>query len=267
MFPLWLSSPSVFSQENSIVQVPSPEPAVEISPSNSPWLYSTIALTIALIGLIIYGKFKIEQIKKQVRIEQFKSKELKKKLKLALHTIKKMEADPDLVHSRAFNLDYLRMRMDEAVFRSVIFNQIKMKITNLIGEALRPNTAKNAGGIVGAGRQINETFDVTYEVEAQEGKSNKGVLFRIQIKLTKLPTQTSSATVNEITNCIETFLSADSDKANWQPTIHGQIVLMSWDEKAKPTPLLVLEQSEEGVNITFRSHPLKTGIPLSGDVD
>jgi hypothetical protein len=157
--------------------------------------------------------------------------------------------------------------MDEAVFRSVIFNQIKMKITNLIGEALRPNTAKNAGGIVGAGRQINETFDVTYEVEAQEGKSNKGVLFRIQIKLTKLPTQTSSATVNEITNCIETFLSADSDKANWQPTIHGQIVLMSWDEKAKPTPLLVLEQSEEGVNITFRSHPLKTGIPLSGDVD
>ncbi len=104
-------------------------------------------------------------------------------------------------------------------------------------------------------------------MEAQEGKSNKGVLFRIQIKLTKLPTQTSSATVNEIINCIKTFLSADSDQANWQPTIHGQIVLMSWDKKAKPTPLLVLEQSEEGVNITFRSHPLKTGIPLSGDVD
>lgn len=267
MFPVWLSSLSVFSQENSIVQVPSPESAVEISPSNSPWLYSTIALTITLIGLIIYGKFQIEQIKKEVRIEQFKIKDLKKKLKLALHTIKKMESDPDLVHSRAFNLDYLRMRMDEEVFRYVIFNQIKGKITKLIGEALRPNTDKKAVKIVSAGRQINETFDVTYAVKSQEGKSNKGVLFRIQIKLTKLPTQTSSATVNQIINCIKTFLCADSEQANWQPAIYGQIVLMSWDEKAKPTPLLVLEQSEEGVKVTFRSHPLKTGIPLSGDVD
>lgn len=267
MFPLWSLSPSVFSRQNFIVQVPSPEPSVKTSPLDSPWFYSTIGLTIALIGLVIYGKFQIEQIKKEVKFEQFKSKDFKKKLKLALHTIKKMESNPDLVHSRAFNLDYLRMRMDEEVFHYVIVNQIKMKVTNLIGEALRPNTAKNAVGIVGAGRQINETFDVTYEVEAQEGKWNKGVLFRIQIKLTKLPTQTSSATVNEIINCIETFLSADSDQTNWQPAIHGQIVLMSWDQKAKPTPLLVLEQSEEGVNVSFRSHPLKTPAPLGSDAD
>jgi hypothetical protein len=267
MSPLWFSSPSVLSRQNFIVQVPSPEPTVKTSPPDSPWLYSTIGLAIALIGLIIYGKFQIEQIKKEVKFEQFKSKDFKKKLKLALHTIKKMETNPDLVHSRAFNLDYLRMRMDEEVFHYVIVNQIKMKVTNLIGEALRPNTAKNAVGIVGAGRQINENFDVTYEVEAQEGKWNKGVLFRIQIKLTKLPTQTSSATVNEIINCIETFLSADSDQSNWQPAIHGQIVLMSWDQKAKPTPLLVLEQSEEGVNVSFRSHPLKAPAPSGSDAD
>jgi hypothetical protein len=42
---------------------------------------------------------------------------------------------------------------------------------------------------------------------------------------------------------------------------------MSWDQKAKPTPLLVLEQSEEGVNVSFRSHPQKTPAPLSGDTD
>ena len=101
---LWFSSPSLFSPENSLVQVPSPEPTVKTSPPNSAWLYSTIALTIALIGLIIYGKFKIEQIKKQVRIEQFKSKELKKKLKLALHTIKKMETDPPSVPTRVRHL-------------------------------------------------------------------------------------------------------------------------------------------------------------------
>jgi hypothetical protein len=267
MSPLWFSSQSLSPRQTLIIQVPSPEPTVKPSPANSPWLYSTIGLAVVLVGLVIYGKFQIEQIKKEVKFEQFKSKDFKKKLKLALHTIKKMETNPDLVHSRAFNLDYLRMRMDEEVFHYVIVNQIKMKVTNLIGESLRPNTAKNAVGIVGAGRQINETFDVTYEVEAQEGKWNKGVLFRIQIKLTKLPTQTSSATINEIINCIETFLSADSDQENWQPAIHGQIVLMSWDQKAKPTPLLVLEQSEEGVNVSFRSHPLKTPASLSGDAD
>ena len=244
MFPLWFSSPSVFSQENSIVQVPSPEPAVKTSPPNSAWLYSTIALTIAVIGLIIYGKLQIEQIKKKVKLEQLKSKDLEKNLKSALHTIKQMEINPDLVYSRAFNLNYLRMRMDEEIFHYFIVNQIKIKIAKLIGEALRPNIAKNALGIVGAERQINKTFDVTCQVEAQEGegKSNKGVLFRIQIKLTKLPPQTSYATVNEIINCIETFLYADSDQANWQPAIHGQIVLMSWDRKAKPIPLLVLER-------------------------
>ena len=244
MSSLWFSSPSLFSPENSLVQVPSPEPTVKTSPPNSAWLYSTIALTIALFGLIIYGKFHIEQINKKVKFERLKSQDFEQKLKSAVHTIKQMENNPDLVYSRAFNLDYLRMRMDEEVFHYVIVNQIKMNIAKLVGEALRPNTAKNAVGIVGAERQINKTFDVTCQVEAAEGKGkwNKGVLFRIQIKLTKLPPRNSYATVNEIINCIETFLSADSDQANWQPAIHGQIVLMSWDGKAKPIPLLVLER-------------------------
>ncbi|MBR8829664.1 MAG: hypothetical protein Cpurp_00500 [Chlorogloea purpurea SAG 13.99] len=149
------------------------------------------------------------------------------------------------------------MRMDEEVFHYVIVNQIKIKVTQLIGEALRPSTAKNAVGIVAGSRQVNETLDVTYEVETQSGKWNKGILFRILIKLTKLPAQTSSATVNEIIECIETFLSASSENENWQPAIHGHVVLMSWDQKAKPTPLLVLEQSEEGVNVSFRSNPLR----------
>jgi hypothetical protein len=211
----------------------------------------------ALIVALLVQTQKMKKMAKEVEFEQFKNKDLKKKLKLALHTIKKMESNPDLVHSRAFNLDYLRMRMDEEVFHYVIVNQIKIKVTQLIGEALRPSTAKNAVGIVAGGRQVSETFDVTYEVETQENKWNKGILFRISIKLTKLPAQTSSATVNEIIECIENFLSASSDHENWQPAIHGHVVLMSWDQKAKPTPLLVLEQSEEGVNVSLRSNPLR----------
>ncbi|ACK68844.1 conserved hypothetical protein [Gloeothece citriformis PCC 7424] len=228
--------------------------------------YSTPILALILIGVIVYGKLKINQVEKAIKFEQFKNKDLKKKLKLALVTIKKMESNPDLVHSRAFNLDYLRMRMDEEVFHYVIVNQIKMKITQLIGEALRPSTDKNMAGVVPGSRKIDETFDVTYEVEAQNGKWNKGVLFRIQVKITKLPAQTSSATVNEIIECLEVFLSANSEHNNWQPAIHGQVVFMKWDQKAKPTPLLVLEQSEEGVNVSFRSTParLSSTVPKNG---
>jgi hypothetical protein len=228
------------------------------------WMYSSFAgiiLGILLTSLLVYGQLKLNRAKKDLKFEQFKTNDLKKKLKLALVTIKKMESNPDLVHSRAFNLDYLRMRMDEEVFHYVIINQIKMKIGQVIGEILRPNTEKQAVGIVAGGRKIDETFDITYEVETQEGKWNKGVLFRIQVKLTKLPTQSTSITVNEIIDCIETFLSPHSDNDHWQPAIHGQLVLLKWDQKARPTPLLVLEQSEEGVNVSFRSVPIQAKPP------
>ncbi len=253
MLPSRLSIETVSAQPHLTAQIGSFSPQ-----SITPYLmYGPALLSVALILTLLLQGQKIKKMAKEVEFEQFKNKDLKKKLKLALHTIKKMESNPDLVHSRAFNLDYLRMRMDEEVFHYVIVNQIKIKVTQLIGQALRPSTEKNAVGIMTGGRQVSETFDVTYEVETQDGKWNKGILFRILIKLTKLPAQTSSATVNEIIECIENFLSASADHENWQPAIHGHVVLMSWDQKAKPTPLLVLEQSEEGVNVSFRSNPLR----------
>lgn len=267
MFPSRFPIGSPPAELAFLAQVNSPEPPPATHRESPFWMYSTIGLSLALVGLLIYGKLALDRVKKEVKFEQFKNQDLKKKLKLSLHTIKKMETNPDLVHSRSFNLDYLRMRMDEEVFHYVIVNQIKMKITQVIGEALRPNTTKNSVGIVSGGRQIDENFDVTYEVETQEGKWNKGVLFRIQIKLTKLPTQTSTATVNEIIDCVEKFLSADSEHENWQPAIHGQVVLISWDQKAKPTPLLVLEQSEEGVNLGARVKAIPTPAPIATDPD
>jgi hypothetical protein len=69
----------------------------------------------------------------------------------------------------------------------------------------------------------------------------------------KLPTQATSATISQIIDCIETYLSPTEDEDTWQPTIQGRVAHMHWDQKAKPTPLLVLEQSNEGVNVTFRT--------------
>ncbi|MCX7595780.1 MAG: hypothetical protein N2235_18865 [Fischerella sp.] len=212
-------------------------------------------LALAVIVLIVYGKIQMNQLQKKLKFEKFRTRELDKKFKLALETIRKMETNPDLINSREFNLDYLRMRMSEEVFHFAIVNQVKIKVKDKISQALRPHQAQQ--GVVGiasnTGRQVDEIFDVEYETGSPPNIT-KRVLFRIQIRLMKLPTQATSATISQIIDCIETYLSPADDEDNWQPTIQGRIAYMHWDQKAKPTPLLVLEQSNEGVNVTFRTH-------------
>ena len=222
-------------------------------------------LTITVIGLIIYGKIQIKAVEKKLRFEKFRTRELEKKLKLSLQTMRKMETNPDLINSREFNLDYLRMRMEEEVFHFAIVNQIKIKIKDKVSQALRPNVDKQgAVGIANSsGRQVDETFDVEYETGAAIN-NGKRVLFRVQIRLMKLPTQASSATISQLIDCVETYLSPAEDHDSWQPTIQGRIAFMHWDQKAKPTPLLVLEQSNEGVNVTFRTSRPANGNGNSG---
>ncbi|GAB1539401.1 hypothetical protein NUACC21_20670 [Scytonema sp. NUACC21] len=215
---------------------------------------TSVGLGLVVVALIVYGKFQFKKLEKKVKFEQFRTRELEKKFKLALETIRKMETNPDLINSREFNLDYLRMRMSEEVFHFAIVNQVKIQVKEKISQALRPNQANQ--GVVGIassnGRQVDEMFDVEYETGSPPNTA-KRVLFRAQIRLMKLPTQPTSATISQIIDCIENFLSPADDHDTWQPTIQGRIAYMHWDQKAKPTPLLVLEQSNEGVNVTFRT--------------
>lgn len=208
----------------------------------------SVTIIVVFIGVIVSTQLKLKKLKKALKFEEFKTKDLKSKLKLALVSIKKMETNPDLVHSREFNLDYLRMRMDEEMFHSLIVNRLKIKITQIITIALRPDASQeNVVGIAGTGRKINETFDVTYEIQNQEGEWKTRVLFRVQIKMTKLPTQSTTSTITQILDCMENYLSPQQRKENWQPSIQGRQVRLDWDQNAKPTPLLVLEQLQEGV--------------------
>ncbi|MDB9373433.1 hypothetical protein [Nodularia sphaerocarpa] len=223
-------------------------------PQLPPVLAMTSAgLVLAVIGLLVYGKFHVTKLEKKVRFQQFRARELEKKFKLALETIRKMETNPDLVNSRDFNLDYLRMRMSEEVFHFAILNQIKIQVKDKISLALRPHQADHGViGIASSGRQVDEVFDVEYETGIGANIA-KRVLFRVQLRLIKLPTQATSATISQIIHSIETYLSPVEGEDSWQPTIQGRIIYMHWDQKAKPTPLLVLEQSNEGVNVTFRT--------------
>lgn len=233
-------------------KTPAPKPKTAAPAASKPvasneqmWMGISGGLLLLAIGLAVFAKLQIGKMSKKLRTEEFKNRDLQKKYKLAVETIGKMEKNPDLIHSREFNLDYLRMRMAEETFHFGIVNQIKVKVKEKISVALRPTNETR-----GVGRQVDEIFDVEYEV-GEGGKITKRVLFRIEVKLTKLPTQPTSVTISQIIDCIETYLSPSDDHDSWQPTIQGRVAYIHWDQKAKPTPLLVLEQSNEGVNVTF----------------
>jgi hypothetical protein len=249
------SKPKKATQANQKTQTTQQNIAAAENPqASSMWMFVSGGLAVLLIALAIYTKLQSNKLNKRIRFEKFRTSEFEKKLKLALETIRKMETNPDLINSREFNLDYLRMRMAEEVFHFAIVNQLKIKVKDKITQALRPNQVNT--GVVGIansnGRQVDEIFDIEHEIGTAPNIIRR-VLFRVQIKLMKLPTQATSATISQIIDCIETYLSPAEDHDTWQPTIQGRIAFMHWDQKAKPTPLLVLEQSNEGVNVTFRT--------------
>ncbi|MBW4463093.1 MAG: hypothetical protein KME47_23070 [Nodosilinea sp. WJT8-NPBG4] len=223
-------------------------------------MLSSGGLLVLLLGLGVYSHLQTLRLIKQLKFESYKNQELQKKVKLALKTISKMEQNPDLIHSREFNLDYLRMRMDEEHFHTSIVNQLKVKVKQKISIALRPRQAEE--GLIGVAskpRVVDEIFDVEYAPQ-DNPTAKKRVLFRIQIRLAKLPTQATSSTIGQLVECIENFMSPDAEETHWQPTIQGRIANMHWDQKAKPTPLLVIEQSSEGANVTLRS---RNELPIS----
>ena len=225
----------------------SPAPEPNLPKVEYIWMSLSGLLLILLIVLGIFQQRKIKQLNKKLNLEEFRNKDIQQKYKLALATIAKMEKNPDLIHSREFNLDYLRMRMEEEVFHFGIINQIKVKVKQQISIALRPTPGLAGDKGNPSGRKIDSVFEVEYDTGEMGKNLRKRVLFRVLIRLTKLPTQATSQTLNQMIDCLETYLSPSDDHNNWTPTIQGRIVRIDWDQKAKPVPMLVLEQSNQGV--------------------
>lgn len=202
------------------------------------------------LGATAYYYWQLRKNKQQLKIEKVKNHELAKKLKLALHTINEHERNPDLIHSREFNLDYLSMRMEEPHFCDVILAQIKVNLRQKVAPALMP-TATDSGQV----RKIDVVFDVSYQPEHHDDSQIR-VLFRIHVKLAKIPTHGSQSILKELEAGLENFVSASDENRNWQPTIQGRLAVISWDQNAKPTPLLVIEQTNEGTNVLMRNKRL-----------
>ena len=215
----------------------------------NPWVVSSSLLAIVLVGTIVFYQFQFRKLRKNIRFAGFKNQELQNKLKLALRTITKMESNPDLVSSREFNLDYLRMRMEEEHFNTAIMEQLRAKIKDKVASALRPKQTEMGIGVPIPGRHIDTMLDVEYA--PYDRPAERRVLFRIQVKLMKIPTQSTSQTIAQLIDCVEHYIKPEAGDDYWQPTVQGRLLTMEWDQKAKPTPLLVLEQTQDGGNVVF----------------
>jgi hypothetical protein len=102
------------------------------APSPNWWMYSTGGLSLILILLGITSYRQSRKLGELLAQEKLRGKQLKYHVKKRGETIVKMEKNPDLINSRDFNLDYLRMRMAEEVFHFEIVNQIKSKVRDKI---------------------------------------------------------------------------------------------------------------------------------------
>jgi len=207
-------------------------------------------LLLSAIGATAYQSWQLRQARHQLKIEKLKNHDIAKKFKFALHTIDEHEHNPDLIHSREFNLDYLSMRMEEPNFCEIILAQIKVNLRQKIAPALMP-TEEDSGHV----RKVDVVFDVSFQPEHHDDSQIR-TLFRIHVKLAKIPTHGSQSIVKDLATGLENFVSASDENRNWQPTIQGKLAVISWDQTAKPTPLLVIEQTNEGSNVLLRNKRL-----------
>jgi uncharacterized protein (DUF736 family) len=219
-------------------------------------LQTPVGVTVLLVLLLgtlasnAYYYWKLTKKRKQFKIERLKTHELAKKLKLALKTIDENERNPDLIHSREFNLDYLSMRMEEPHFCEIILAQMKVNLRQKVTPALMP-TEEDGGQV----RKVDVVFDVSYQPEHHDDSQIR-VLFRVHVKLPKIPANGSQSILKDLTLGLENFVIASDENRNWQPTIQGRLAVISWDQSAKPTPLLVIEQTNEGSNVLMRNKRL-----------
>jgi hypothetical protein len=219
-------------------------------------LQNTVGVSLLLVllwgglGAIAYYYWRLRKTQQLLRIERLKNNELAKKLYLALHTIDELELNPDLIHSREFNLDYLSMRMEEPHFCEIILAQMKINLRQKVAPALMP-TEEESGNV----RKIDVIFDVSYQPEHRDDSQIR-TLFRIQVKLAKIPVNGSQSILKELATGLENFVAASDANRNWQPTIQGRLAVISWDQAAKPTPLLVIEQTNEGTNVLMKNKRL-----------
>jgi hypothetical protein len=225
------SSPVLARLSSESTLAPSPEEA-----PSPPWLEISFGLSVLLLALVLWSQWRLFQTRRSLRRSQRRAQTLEEELQTAIPALRQRKTDPDLLGARHLSLDYLRMRLDEEVFHYTVMNQIKQKLADAINEALR-STLPGKDEL-----QVNQCFEVLHALEVAHRRWQSVVLFRVQIRLAQLPTQSSSATLQQLLEAIEIFLNQDLQHPRWITLIQNLKVALAWDDHSKPIPLLSLEQ-------------------------
>lgn len=254
-------SPCILRPKALLAQIPpeSPSQPVWERPSFSPWLEVSFGLSGLLLLATLWSQWSLRQTRRRLRESQRRAQTLEQELQTAIPALRQRETDPDLLGACHLSLDYLRMRLDEEVFHYTVMNQVKQQITDAINSALR-STLPGKDKL-----QVNQCFEVLHSLEVAHQRWRPVVLFRVQIKLAQLPTQASSATIQQLLEAIEEFLNHHPRHPRWLTLIQNVKVAIAWDEQEKPVPLLSLDQ------VVVKSSPapesaVREETPMSGEL-
>lgn len=216
-----------------------------------------ILVVILLLASLLTGwQWFLSQRKiKQLQQEKIKQTE---NLDQALLTLQDHLNSPDLQGSKILALDYLRMRLDEEVFRYQIIHQVQEQLTNLISQLVKSTLPEPSPS-----KQIvlDRLIEIEYDLEGLEGKWYRCTVLRIHLQLRKLPLQSSSNTIKQMVEAITVFLNHPQGQSEWKTPLQEQCLALRWESSNQPLPLLNLQNYPAKTRDSTNSHSPNSPTP------
>ena len=203
--------------------------------------------TIPISGLVLVAILSLGSVlsgwrclRSQQRIKQLQQEQATQteKLDQTLLTLQDHLNNPDLKGAKVLALDYLRMRLDEEVFRYQIIHQVQEQLTDLITQLVKSSLPEFPPS-----KQIllDRLIEIEYDLEGLEGKWYRCTVLRIHVQLQKLPLQSSSNTIKQMVEAITFFLNHPQGQSEWKTPLQEQWLALRWESSNQPLPLLNLQ--------------------------
>lgn len=194
-------------------------------------------LAIGIMALLSAAAMGWQFCRTQQKIKQLRHQNLEQeeKLQQTKSTLQDYLNSPDLKASKILALDYLRMRLDEEVFRYQIIHQIEDKLSRLLSQLVN---APPQDGVASNPILQDCILDIEYDLEGLEEKWHKSTVLRLHVQLRKLPIQSTSNTVKQMVEAITLFANHPQGKAEWKTPLQQQWLVLRWEASNHPLPLL-----------------------------
>jgi len=208
-----------------------PEPGILFS-ANYGLLGVILLLTSTLTGWQWFRSW--QKIKQLQREKQQQADSLTQ----ASLTLQEHLNGPELNGAKILALDYLRMRLDEEIFRYQIIHQVQEQLTNLVTQLVKstlPETPTTKQVL------LDRLIEIEYDLEGLEGKWYRCTVLQIHVQLRKLPLQSSSSTVRQMVEAITLFMGHPQGQSEWKTPLQEQWLGLRWESSNHPLPLLNLQ--------------------------